>query len=108
MQTLGNVHIRWRQAQNILDVICRVLILQHPSDLAKVFICKKTIDIFDGIVFLHLLLWVTVASSAASAILNLSEGKWMLWNPVAYTVQMNLNNKKMKCKTSSRLALINN
>ena len=41
VQTLVNIHIRWRQVQSSgCDLPC--LILQHPSDFTEVFICKNT------------------------------------------------------------------
>ena len=37
VQTLVNIHIRWRQAQNSgCDLPC--LILQHPSDFTEVYL----------------------------------------------------------------------
>ena len=56
-------------------MIRHVLLLQHPSDLDEVII-RKNANLSTssmGNSFGHLLNRVTVASSAASAILNLSE-----------------------------------
>ena len=79
-QTSVNIRIRWRHAwqARILDVICHVLLLQHRSDLDEVNICQNT-NLSTSLMEYsswHLLNWVTVASSAASAILNLSE-RWV-------------------------------
>ena len=98
-QTSVNINIRWRHAwqEPILDVIRHVLLLQHPSDLDEVII-RKNANLSTSLIEYsswHLLNRVTVASSAASAILNLSERRVTLWNQVAYAVQMNLNNKKI-------------
>ena len=55
-------------------MIRHVLLLQHPSDLDEVIICKNAnLSTSSMEYFSHLLNRVTVASSAASAILNLSE-----------------------------------
>ena len=59
----------------ILDVIRHVLLLQHPSDLDVVIIRKNANLSTSSMEYSssHLLNRVTVASSAMSAILNLSE-----------------------------------
>ena len=57
----------------ILDVIRHVLLLQHPSDLDEVIIRKNANLSTSLMEYSYLLNRVTVASSAASAILNLSE-----------------------------------
>ena len=79
-------------------MICHVLLLQHPSDLDKVIICENA-DLLTSSMeysFGHLLNRVTVASSAASAILNLSERRVdAVKSEVAYAVQVNLNNRKI-------------
>ena len=56
-------------------MICHVLLLQHPSDLDEVNIRKNGSLSISSMEYSssHLLNRVTVASSAASAILNLSE-----------------------------------
>ena len=95
-QTSVNINIRWRHAWQapILDVIRHVLLLQHPSDLDEVIICQNANLSTSSMEYSswYLLNRVTVASSAASAILNLSERRG---TQVAYAVQMNLNNKKI-------------
>ena len=82
-------------ATYFLDVIRHVLLLQHPSDLDLVIISKNTNLSTSSMEYSswHLLNRVTVASSAASAILNLSERRVDAVKS-AYAVQMNLNNKK--------------
>ena len=62
-------------AAPILDVIRHVLLLQHPSDLDEVIIRKNANLSTSSMEYSssHLLNRVTVASSAKSAILNLSE-----------------------------------
>ena len=76
-QTSVNINIRWRHAWQapILDVIRHVLLLQHPSDLDEVIIRKNANLSTSSKEYSswHLLNRVTAASSAASAILNLSE-----------------------------------
>ena len=69
-----SVNITIRQAL-ILDVIRHVLLLQHPCDLDEVIIRKNANLSTSSMEYSswHLLNRVTVASSAASAILNLSE-----------------------------------
>ena len=59
----------------ILDVIRYVLLLQHPSDLEEVIISKNANLSTSSMEYSssQLLNRVTVASSATSAILNLSE-----------------------------------
>ena len=59
----------------ILDVIRDVLILQHPCDLAEVIIRKNANASTSSMGYCswRLLHRVTVASSAASAVLNFSE-----------------------------------
>ena len=80
-QTFLNMHIRWRRARQaqILDAIRHVLLLQHPSDLDKVIIHKNAnlSTSLMGYSSGHFLHWVTVALSAASAILILSE-RWVV------------------------------
>ena len=76
-QSSININIRWRHAWQapILDMIRHVLLLQHPSDLDEVIIRKNANLSTSSMEYSswHLLNRVTVASSAASAILNLSE-----------------------------------
>ena len=76
-QTSVNINIRWRHAWQapILDVICHVLLLQHPSNLNEVIIHKNANLSTSSMEYSssHLLNRVTIALSAASAILNLSE-----------------------------------
>ena len=78
-------------------MIRHVLLLQHPSDLDEVIIRKNANLSTSSIEYSssHLLNRVTVASSAMSAILNLSERRVDPVNQVACAVQMNLNNKKI-------------
>ena len=79
-------------------MIRHVLLLQHPSDLDKVIICENADLLTSSMEYSswHLLNRVTVASSAASAILNLPERRVdAVKSEVAYAVQVNLNNKKI-------------
>ena len=78
-------------------MIRHVLLLQHPSDLDEVIIRKNVNLLTSAMEYSswHLLNRVTVASSVASAILNLSERRVDAVKSVAYAVQMNLNNKKI-------------
>ena len=79
-------------------MIHHVLLLQHPSDLYDIII-RKNADLSISSMECsswHLLNRVTVASSAASAILNLSERRAdTVKSGSLYAVQMNLNNKKI-------------
>ena len=76
-KTSVNMHIRRRHASQapIPGVIRHVLLLQHSSDLDEVIICKNANLSTSSMEYSSwpLLNRVTVASSAASAILNLSE-----------------------------------
>ena len=78
-------------------MIRHVLLLQHPSDLDEVIIRKNANLSTSSMEYSssHLLNRVTVASSAASAILNLSERRVDAVKSGSFAVQMNLNNKKI-------------
>ena len=75
VQTSVNIHIMGKHASQtqILDVISHALLLQHPRDLYKIISCKNANLLTSSIVYWSLLHQVTVASSAMSAILKLSE-----------------------------------
>ena len=79
-------------------MIRHVLLLQYLRDLDEVIICKNANLSTSSMEYSswHLLNRVTVASSAASAILNLQERRVdAVKSEVAYAVQVNLNNKKI-------------
>ena len=81
-------------------MIRHVLLLQHPGDLDEVIVRKNANLSTSSMEYSswRLLHRVTVASSAASAILNLSERRvdeWWQRNQAAYAVEINLKNKKI-------------
>ena len=93
----------------ILDVIRHVLLLQHPSDLDVVIIRKNANLSTSSMEYSssHLLNRITVASSAMSAILNLSERRVDAVKSGSLRCADEFKQQENKSsKTSSKLALI--